>query len=164
MGSWRVSSVSKSDPGAVVIFRNHLGDGSSPCAFLSVGETGQTPWPHGGYAYIGRENHVFEIQITSGSGLTAIVFVEESYAESLVVHGHIEGGRHRFGWRELVKGKKYGSMVRKMKIHVGADGIIKFIPETKFSFLAFERELPHLEIKVPLFASPPSYEPPTSMS
>lgn len=80
--------------------------------------------------------------------------------DRLIVHGHVEGARHQFGWRELTKGKKYGSGKRRLKIDIGADGMIKLIPETKFSFLltdGSELEFEQLEFRIPLFAKPPIY-------
>lgn len=185
MGHWQVISVSKDDPDAVVIFRSHQYGGTDKSAFLSTttggektGLTRPTPWPHmPGYTVLGStaDSSPLEIQITSGNGLTAIVLVQEghvfagheTFKDCLVVHGQVEGGRHQFGWRDLVKGKSYGSITRKMSVHVGADGIVKFLPETKFSFLSTDgsqQEFSHLEIKVPLFASTPSHEASTSAS
>lgn len=161
MGHWEVSSVSKDDPNTIVICRNH---GSSEVyfagLFLSVDER-RAQWQPGGYIYLGDQSRPLEIQITNGNGQTAIVFVHyNSMNNRLIVHGHVEGGRHQYGWRELVKGKKYGNCKRRLKIEISADGMIKLMPETRFAFLltdGSELEFQELELRIPMFAKPPTY-------
>ncbi|KAF3760279.1 hypothetical protein M406DRAFT_75557 [Cryphonectria parasitica EP155] len=163
MGHWDISTVSKDDPNTIVICRDHSAvEVHFSSLFLSVNES-RAQWQPDGCTRLGDQSRPLEIQITTGTGQTAVVFIHRSATnDRLVVHGHIEGARHVYGWRELTKGKPFGTMTRKLRIHVGADGTLAVLPDTKFTFLLStedsEQELPKLEFKIPMFAKPPSYE------
>lgn len=152
--------MSKDDPNTIVICRSF-----DAFLALSVNET-RAQWQPGGPAvYLGSESGPLTVQITNGKGQTAIVFIHNKtlsdQSDRLVVHGHVEGAKHTFGWRKVGgKLKKFTSLARKLRIHVGADGNIKLTPDAEFYFIAAdgsELEFPYLEFKIPMFGKSPGF-------
>ncbi|PSS02404.1 hypothetical protein BD289DRAFT_478788 [Coniella lustricola] len=173
MGHWRLHAVSKDDPMTIVIARSHSQSEVRDASLILSYNQRQESWPGGG-VYVGERLRPIEVQITTATGQTAIVLLHRTSTghERLVVSGHIEGGRsHEYGWLDLDRGKPYGggSMTRKLRLHVGSDGLLKVVALANFAFLQEDagagadgeggtKELAELEFKIPMFAKPPSYE------
>lgn len=174
MGHWRLHAVSKDDPTTIVIARNHSqSEVRDATVLLSINQTHEI-WPGGG-VYVGERQRPIEVQITTATGQTAIILLHRTngHHERLVVSGHIEDGRSsEYGWVDLDRGKPYGgNMTRKLRIHVGRDGVLKVIAVANFAFFREQpdglasggdvrqlEEVTELEFKIPMFAKPPSYE------
>lgn len=111
-----------------------------------------------------------EVQITNGNGQTAIIFLYiETANDSLIVHGHIEGRRHKYGWRSVPFDKSAQKLRRTFRFHVTADGMVVLTPvqvgKFKFAFVLMDGtnlDFGKLEVKIPMFSRehviPPSYQ------
>lgn len=89
MGHWEISSVSKDGPNTIVICRDHSAtEVLHSSLFLSINES-QARWVRDGHARLGDQSRPLEVQMTTGTGQTAVVFIHRSAVnERLIVHGH----------------------------------------------------------------------------
>lgn len=153
MGNWQIGTVSKDDPNTIVTAHAY----ESTALILSTHES-RRDWDHGGYIYVpNTRDRPLEITIVNGEGRTALVFLQKDAKDRLIVHGHIEGGRHAFGWR--------GKGSRRVCLHLqGVEGILRLAPapDSKFTFLREEGgeakggaggvlELEEVELRITVF-------------
>lgn len=182
MGHWELTQISKDDPDTIIICRHHsVADVDGSTMILSVNKQRTLASRE---IWIGDEAHPLEIQITTGTGQTAIIFLHQhrfSTHDRLVVHGHIEGARHQYEWKksQLSEGGKKSSsksssifgVWAKLRLHVTADGMVELRPQDpamKFALVMLTEgaggvaplEFSLLQFRIPMFAKakPPAYQ------
>lgn len=166
---WEIQQISKEDPDTILVCRNHDAI-KIPLVALSVDEQ-RTPITalEAPYRRIAKDkSHPVEIQITNGNGQTAIIFLYiDGAKDTLIIHGHIEGRRHEYGWRSVPPDKYAQRLQRIFNLAVTAEGMIVLTPIKRGKFdYAFsltdgtDLQFGKLELKIPMFshAPPPSYQ------
>lgn len=176
MVTWNILQFSKDDPDTIIICRNHYS--GAPPLVLSVDEqrTSITSANEAARRTNRHNDQPIEIQITNGNGQTAIVFIHGNPVDgTIIIHGHIEGRRHRYGWRSIPENKSTQKMKRvtlALKFHVTADGMIELTPMGqglfKYAFVTMDGtdlKFEKLELVIPMFLGPvrpPAYQPATA--